>query len=77
MGDGCGDERAVCGHLEGLARHLCAREDVYEERRVLGDARRGRARKVRREDLLEELQQGCCRQEIEDPRQRGREAGIV
>ena len=58
MREGCGDERAVRGHLERLARHLRARQEVDEERRVLGDARRGRACEVRGEDLLQELQEG-------------------
>ena len=53
------DKGAVGGHLEGLARDLCAREEVHEEGRVLRDARRGHTREVRREDLLEELQDRC------------------
>ena len=38
-----------------------ARKDVHEQRRVLGYAWRRRTRKVRREYLLEELQERCGR----------------
>lgn len=68
---GRGHEEAVRGHLERLRGHLGAREDVHEERRVLADARRRRAREVRRKDLLEELQERCARKGRERSGQRG------
>ena len=59
--EGCGDARAVEGHLERLAGDLRAREELHGQRGVLGDARRGRAGEVRGEDFLEELEEGCAR----------------